>query len=234
MTQPPTPTAFDYNYHHFGLDHRTMDHLEGVHVGESAPDFTVSRLDGTTVKLSDFRGKPVVLETGSVSCPMYVSRVEAMNALAFRYPGVEFLVLYVREAHPGQLIAAHRHDAEKVAAARMAVDAEREGRTVVVDDLEGTAHRLYGAMPNTVHIIDADGMVAFRAMWNDPPAVEVALRRILAGQDAGTVQSRFRPAGVATVLRVLRRAGWRAVWDFVLAFPRLARAHRPGNNRVVT
>ena len=70
MTQAPRSTAFDYNYDHFGLDHRTMDHLEGVSIGESAPDFTAMRLDGTTVKLSEFRGKPVVLETGSVSCPM--------------------------------------------------------------------------------------------------------------------------------------------------------------------
>lgn len=234
MTQQPRSAAFDYNYDHFGLDHRTMDHLEGVSIGESAPDFTAARLDGTTVTLSQFRGKPVVLETGSVSCPMYVSRVEPMNALAFRYPDAEFLVLYVREAHPGQHINAHRTDVQKVAAARMVVDTEREGRTILVDDLQGTAHRLYGAMPNTVHVIDADGTVVFRAMWNDPPAVETALRKVLAGQDAGTVQSLFRPAGMATVLRVLRRAGWRAVWDFAIAFPRLARAHLPGRTRVVT
>lgn len=202
-----------------------MAHLGGVGVGEPAPDFTATRLDGAKVKLSDFRGEPVVLETGSVSCPMYVSRVEPMNALALRYPDVKFLVLYVREAHPGQHIGAHRDDAQKTAAARIVVDEEREGRTVIVDDLTGTAHRLYGAMPNTVHVIDADGVVAFRAMWNDPPAVEAALRKLLAGKDAGAVTSRFRPAGMATVVRVLRRAGWRAVWNFVIAFPRLASSH---------
>ena len=69
---------------------------------------------------------------------------------------------------------------------------------------------------------------------NDPSAVEAAVHKVLVGQDAGTVRSRFRPAGVRTVLRVLRRAGWRAMWDFVIAFPRLARAHLPGRTRVVT
>jgi hypothetical protein len=206
-----------------------------VRVGEPAPDFTATRLDGSQVKLSDFRGKAVVLETGSVTCPMYISRVEPMNALAFRFPDVVFLVLYVREAHPGQRIGAHRDAAQKASAARTVVDREREGRQILVDDLAGAAHRLYGAMPNTVHVIDADGMVAFRAMWNDPPAVETALHKLLVGQDAAAVKTRFRPAGMATVLRVLRRAGWRAVWDFVVAFPKLASAHlRPGRLGVDT
>jgi hypothetical protein len=80
-------------------------------------------------------------------------------------------------------------------------------------------------MPNTVHVIDADGVVAFRALWNDPPAVEAALRKMLVGQDVGAVPSRFRPAGMATVVRVLRRAGGRAMVDFVVAFPRIASSH---------
>jgi Iodothyronine deiodinase len=234
MTQAKDPTAFGYNYNHFGLEQLVPDHLGGVCIGERAPDFTATRLDGTEVKLSNFRGKPVVLETGSVSCPMYVSRVESMNALAFRFPDVVFLVLYVREAHPGQHIGAHRDPAHKAAAARVAVNEEREGRTILIDDLAGTAHRLYGAMPNTVHLIDADGVVAFRTMWNDPVAVEAALRKMLVGQDPAGVRSRFRPAGIRTVSRVLRRAGWRAMWDFVVAFPRLARAHLPGRTRLET
>lgn len=224
-----------YNYDHFGLDHRTMDHLGGVAVGEPAPDFTATRLDGTEIKLSDFRGKPVVLETGSASCPMYVGHIEPMNGLAFRLPEVVFLVLYVREAHPGQHIRAHRDPAQKAAAARIVADEEPESRTILIDDLAGTAHRLYGAMPNTVHVIDADGMVAFRALWNDPSAVEAALRKMLAGEDAAAVRALFRPSGPATLFRVLRRAGWRAIWDFVIAFPKLARAHlRPGRPRVVS
>lgn len=234
MTKTTDSGPLGYNYEHFGLEHRTMDQLGGVRVGEPAPDFTATRLDGTSVRLSDFRGKPVVLETGSVSCPMYVSHVDAMNALAYRFSDVAFIVLYVREAHPGQQIRAHRSTEQKAAAARIAVEEEREGRTILIDDLAGSGHQLYGAMPNTVHVIDADGVVAFRAMWNDPAAVDAALRRVLAGQDTAAVRSRFRPAGPATLTRVLRRAGWRAVWDFATAFPRVASAHlRPGRPHTV-
>jgi hypothetical protein len=143
---------------------------------------------------------------------------------------VAFLVLYVREAHPGQHIGAHRDAGEKAAGARIVADDEHDDRTILIDDLAGTAHASYGAMPNTVHVIDTEGVVAFRAMWNDPAAVDAALQKVLNGQDAETVSTRFRPAGPVTMLRVLRRAGRRAVWDFVIAFPALVRAHlRPGH-----
>lgn len=32
-----------------------------IKVGDHAPDFQLSSLDGRTVKLSDFRGKPILL-----------------------------------------------------------------------------------------------------------------------------------------------------------------------------
>lgn len=85
-------------------------------------------------------------------------------------------MLYGRESHPGERIGPHRGRADNVANARLAVDEDGEGRTVLVDDQHGTAHHLYGAMPNTVHVIDAAGIVDFRAMWNDPDAVAKALR----------------------------------------------------------
>jgi hypothetical protein len=108
---------------------------------------------------------------------------------------------------------------------RILVEEEREGRTILVDDLNGTAHQRYGAMPNTVYVIDSEGTVVYRAMWNDSPAVEMVLKRLSAGQDVGSVPAAFRPAPPATPMRVLRRAGWRALWDFAAAFPVLAWTH---------
>jgi hypothetical protein len=62
-------------------------------------------------------------------------------------------------------------------------------------------------------------------MWNDSPAVEAVLKRLSAGQDVGSVPASFRPARPATLMRVLRRAGSRALWDFAAAFPVLAWTH---------
>jgi cytochrome oxidase Cu insertion factor (SCO1/SenC/PrrC family) len=38
-----------------------------VRVGEPAPEFALTALDGTTVRLADLRGKYVVLEFGSIT-----------------------------------------------------------------------------------------------------------------------------------------------------------------------
>jgi hypothetical protein len=36
---------------------------------------------------------------------------------------------------------------------------------VAVDTVDGTVHRAYGPLPNSVYLIDRTGRVAFRALW---------------------------------------------------------------------
>lgn len=45
------------------------DNLPGIGVGETAPDFELSNLYGEKVKLSDFRGKKIVLNFWATWCP---------------------------------------------------------------------------------------------------------------------------------------------------------------------
>lgn len=45
------------------------DNLPGLWVGEKAPDFELKTLDGKTVKLSDYRGKKVILNFWATWCP---------------------------------------------------------------------------------------------------------------------------------------------------------------------
>ena len=52
-------------------------------------------------------------------------------------------------------------------------------RPVLIDDLTGTGHRLYGLLPNMTYLIGRGGRVLFRADWTDPPTIEQAVRYLL-------------------------------------------------------
>ena len=52
-------------------------------------------------------------------------------------------------------------------------------RTILVDDVEGTGHELYGTLPNMTYVIDRGGKVLFRSDWTDPPTIERVLGYIL-------------------------------------------------------
>ena len=61
-------------------------------------------LNGEIVKLSDFKNsRNVVLTFGSATCPQTAASIGGLRSLAREFPvsEVEFLFIYVREAHPG-------------------------------------------------------------------------------------------------------------------------------------
>lgn len=56
--------------------------FSGAHaatVGQSAPDFTLKDLNGKTVRLSDYRGRHVVLEWNNPGCPFVVKHYRSGN-----------------------------------------------------------------------------------------------------------------------------------------------------------
>jgi hypothetical protein len=62
----------DYNFAHFRTKHLVQDAegtlvRRGIAPGEIAPDWELPRAGGGTLRLSDLRGKPVLLHFGSYS-----------------------------------------------------------------------------------------------------------------------------------------------------------------------
>lgn len=58
-----------------------------------APDFTVLDKDGNAVKLSDFKGKPVVLNFWATWCTYCVQEMPVFEEAAKNHPDVQFLML---------------------------------------------------------------------------------------------------------------------------------------------
>ena len=60
---------------------------------KKAPDFTVLDKDGNKVKLSDFEGKPVVLNFWATWCYYCDKEMPDFDAAAKKYPEVQFLMV---------------------------------------------------------------------------------------------------------------------------------------------
>ena len=210
-----------YNYDRFRLGFYDLDRFGGPEVGDEAPDFIAETTSGHEASLSDYRGSPVVLVTGSYTTPQYIDKIETMNRISRRHPEAISLTLYVREAHPGEKAPAHRNLEDKRKLAQRTVTEDGERAEILVDDLNGSAHQKYGGLPNMSYVIDEKGMVLAREAWNSPRVVEKALDRLVRGESLGNIRAGFVPVSPVTVMRVLNRAGRYALGDVLVALPEL-------------
>ena len=151
---------------------------EGPQLGELAPDFTLKTHDGKeSVTLSSFRGKkPVVLTFGSYTCPPYRSLSPALKPLQDRYGDrVEFLAVYVREAHPtdgwategnsriGIELKQPTSQSERLSVAQKYCSLVKPNFPLLVDEFDDRVGHLYSGMPNRLYLIDREGKVAYKS-----------------------------------------------------------------------
>jgi hypothetical protein len=215
----------DYNFTRHKTSLYNLQELAGPKTGEKALDFPATKLDGQDVRLSDYYGRIIVLENGSVTCPQYVGNINPMNDLARDYPNVEFLMLYTREAHPGERIGAHKTLSDKIKRAKETQKRFNEQRTILVDAIEGTAHLTYGALPDMVYIIAPDGTVAFRGKWNNAKAIREILNRLVKNESIQGMRSPFRIPPLVANIRAVAPAGFGAVVDLMMCAPKIMWVH---------
>ena len=73
---------------------------QNLQVGQAAPDFSATTMDGRQVNLRDLQGKVVVLTFWSTKCEICHNEIPKMNQIVSRYQGKEvvFLALTMENA----------------------------------------------------------------------------------------------------------------------------------------
>lgn len=208
-----------YNYVNFNAQDYELTNFRGPRSGSRAPDFNLTLADGGETRLLDFQGQFLVLEMGSLTCPLFQGRRKPMTELHREHPDMDFAVLYVREAHPGASISAHQSESDKMGCAQR-LRSDGENRRILVDDLAGTAHQAYGGYPNSVFIINRKGCVVYAVDWNNPDATRQALSLLKQGKPAN-VRAWFKIVPPTVSLKILRAGGKGSLSDFLQGLPRL-------------
>ncbi len=213
----------DYNYQRFRISNYDYEKFPGPKAGDKMLDFKLHTLEGREVKLSDYAGRWLVVETGSLTCPMYVKNIRPIDKLTAKYPDVAFVVVYVREAHPGSRRGAHADLQGKTAFAEEMKAEFKENREVLVDSVDGDMHKAYGSFPNMVYIIDPEGTVVYRCDWSFAKKIDAVLQNRPEINDQERVV--IITAAPWIMIPVTLKGGWDALWDLVIELPGVIIGH---------
>jgi methylamine dehydrogenase accessory protein MauD len=83
---------FAPNLYQYWLDRGSLK------VGDAAPDFELTSLEGKTIRLSQFKGQPVLLSFGAAWCPDCRIEAPLLEDVHKAYPGLAVLMLDSKES----------------------------------------------------------------------------------------------------------------------------------------
>ena len=149
----------------------TAPAMAAPEVGKPAPDFTATDSNGKTVKLSDQRGKIVVLESTNHDCPFVKKHYGSGNMQALQQEaGQQGIVWWsVISSAPGKQGHVTPQEANELTRSRKAAP------SAVLLDPQGTIGQLYGARTTPhMYIIDPQGRLVYMGAIDDKPSTNPA------------------------------------------------------------
>lgn len=135
-------------------------------VGQPAPDFTLPDANGKQVRLSDFRGKTVVLEWHNPDCPFVKKHYNSANMQKTQEAAAKDDVVWltINSSAPGK--QGHMNGAK----ARETMSRNNANPTAYLLDPNGTVGRSYDAKTTPhMYIIDKDGTLVYAGGIDDKP-----------------------------------------------------------------
>jgi len=173
--------------------------VSGAHAavapGQAAPEFSLLDINGKVQKLSDYRGKYVVLEWFNSECPFVQKHYESgnMQALQTRYTQKGVVWLGINSTSP-------RHSNYRDPARSQAILRQwKSAPTAFALDPDGKVGKQYGARTTPhMYVIDPKGILVYVGGIDDMPStsqrdiptaknlVAAALDESLGGKPVGT------------------------------------------------
>lgn len=160
-------------------------HAAAAAVGQPAPNFTLKDAAGKTVRLSDYKGKHVVLEWTNPGCPFVRKHYVSGNlpALQSRYTGRDVVWLQVNSTNADHV------DYLAPAALARAMQDWKAAPTAILMDPDGVAGRAYGARTTPqMWVVDPQGTIRFAGGIDDrrsanPDDAKLARNHVAAALD---------------------------------------------------
>src|SRR6202142_3503330 len=140
-------------------------------VGQPAPDFSLADMNGQVRRLSDYRGKTVVLEWTNPECPIVRKHYLSGNMPSLqKYAAAGGVVwLAINSGHPGA-----EGDFAPAQAAQW-LSSTGAAPTAYLRDQDGRVGRLYGARATPhMFVIAADGTLAYAGAIDSIPSADPA------------------------------------------------------------
>jgi peroxiredoxin len=135
-------------------------------IGKPAPDFTGTDINGKTVKLSDYKGKIVVIESYNSDCPFCHNQYKtgATQDLQKQLADKGVVWLMVNSVNPNN--SSHRTAAQ----AQQEWSDLKIAATAWIDDSSGAIGHLYD-MKTTPHVfvVNKDGALVYEGAMDDHP-----------------------------------------------------------------
>lgn len=198
--------------------------------GDPVPTFDLPTTDAAgRFRSADLaESSATLLVFGSYTCPVTESSAAGLRRLHAQFGDrIRFVMVNVREAHPGEHVPQPQDAFEKEKHAQQLRDHHGFAFEVAIDDIDGSLHRALSPKPNSAYLIATDGTILFRAHWaNDEKRLREAMNAVVEGRTPrrGKSDALIGPMmkQVGYIDSVLEAAGPRSRRDLWRAAPPVA------------